>query len=547
VNGAQAATVLADSDGRFSALVVINEGLNTITATAFDQFDNGPSDASAPGHVTLDTTSPEAPELWEIVSPISSTQITVGGLTEDDAMVEVSLNGQSAGFCQANSEGSFSKEVQLVEGENLIMARATDFLGNGPGPWSNLMRVNVDLSAPLPPVIDPVPPVVSSQYLEVSGTSEPNALIQIFVNNILRGTIKADSDGSFILTVRIFVGENTITVRASDELENGPGKETSLFVIRDIFAPSTPELNPIESPTDQSIIWISGTSEPLSSVEIFLGGESTATTTADSSGIFGVPLNLPEGENKISARAFDNLGNGPSALSEIMIIERDTTLPSIPVLEAPTIITAATTTISGTSEPFSIVEMLVNQEHMGKVIADEKGKFEMEVSLIEGINLISARAEDQLGNIGPFSQPKNIRVDTNPPEAFIDLVYPGAPQENTEINFVGYGMDSGPIIAYRWESDLDGHLGDNRVVNTQLSSGSHQISFKVQDEAGHWSQPVQMEVKVDKAEGEVNTSWMWTLILTIMIFVTIGEPPTTDNKEPLKPNDENWPPPPDDE
>jgi hypothetical protein len=569
-NGAQAGTALADSDGRFSALVVLMEGLNIITASAFDQFDNGPSAASASVQVILDTTPPSAPDLWDSSSPTSSTLITIQGYSEDNAKVEVSLNGQSAGFCQANLEGLFSMELQLIEGENLIMAQATDFLGNGPGSWSNLMRVFVDLSAPLSPVLDPIPPVVTSQHLEVSGSTEPNALIQIYVNNILRGNFKADREGLFTKTVRIFAGGNTITLRASDELGNGPGKETSIFVFRDIYAPNAPELDPIESATDQSTIWISGTSEPFSTVEIFLGGKITTTTTADSSGIFGVPLLLLEGENKIVAQAFDNLGNGPSALSEIMIIERDTTPPSIPVLEAPTLVTAAKTTISGISDPFSIVEIHVNQEHMGKVIADEKGKFEMDVTLIEGINLISARAEDQLGNIGSFSQSLNIRLDTTCPEAFIDLVYPKSPQEETEINFVGYGMDSGPIIAYSWESNIHGDLGDKRVVNTQLSSGTHLISFKVQDEAGHWSQPVQMEIKVEKAENEDDMSWFWTLALTIMIIVIImvllsdikrrfksdeyipthvneKEPPTAEDVESTTQDNEDWPPPPPDD
>jgi hypothetical protein len=570
VNGAQASTTLADSHGRFSAQLVLEEGLNFITAAAFDQFNNGPSVPSAPVQVTLDTTSPGAPELWEIPSPISSNHITIQGYAEENAMVEISLNGQSAGFCQVNSEGSFSKEVELVQGENFIMARATDFLGNGPGPWSNLERIIVDSTAPFSPLINAIPPVVTTEHLEVSGTTEPNAMVEIYVNNLLRGRVKADNEGSFTATVRIFVGENTINVKASDELGNGPGKESTLFVFRDIFAPQAPKLDPVVSPTDQSTIWISGTSEPFSKVEIFQEGKITVTTTTDSSGIFGVPLLLFEGENKITARAFDNLGNGPSDLPDIMIIQCDTTPPSIPVLEAPTLVTEVTTTVYGFSEPFSIIEILVDQEHMGKTIADEEGKFEMDVPLIEGSNLISARAEDQLGNTGPFSQPRNIRLDTTCPEAFIDLVHPGSPQEDTEIKFVGYGMDTGQIVAYIWESDLQGDLGENRVINTRLSSGTHLITFKVQDEAGHWSQPVHAEVKVEKTENENDVSWLWTLILAIIVtgifmiivtdikrrFKTKGDtssrvneevPPANDDKEPTPPDDEDWPPPPPDD
>jgi hypothetical protein len=533
VNGAQAASTIADSEGYFSTLVVLNEGLNTITATAFDQFENGPSVPSTPIQVLLDTTSPAAPTLWEITSPIPLTQVTIHGYSENDAEVEVFLNGQSVGFCQADFEGSFSMDVQLVEGENLIMARATDYLGNGPGPWSNLMRVEVDLSAPLPPVLDPIPSMISTPNLEISGTCEPNALIHIYVNNVLRGEIKADNEGSFTKMVPIFVGENTIIVRATDELENGPGKEATVFVLRDIFAPWAPDLDPIESPTDQSTIWITGTSEPLATVEIILGERSVTSTTADSSGIFGVPLLLNEGVNHITARAFDSLGNGPGAMSETMIVVCDTIPPMIPRLEVSALVTVDSTTVSGISEPFSNVEIFVNQESKGKVIADYNGKFEMDVVLIEGMNLISARAEDQLGNIGPLSQSRNVCLDTTPPKAFIDLVNPGSPKEDSEITLVGSGIDSGTIVAYQWDSDLDGSLGSDRVIKTQLSSGNHLISFKVQDEAGHWSESVQIELEVEKVESRENPWWFWTFILTIIIIGIVMVLITEINRRPI--------------
>jgi hypothetical protein len=280
-------------------------------------------------------------------------------------------------------------------------------------------------------------------------------------------------------------------------------------------------LNPIESPTDQSTIWITGTSEPFAIVEIFLDERSVTSTTADSSGIFGVPLLLHEGENHITARAFDSLGNGPSAPSEIAIVDCDTTPPVIPSLEASTLVTADSTTISGISEPFSNVEIFVNQESKGVIIADNNGRFEIDVVLIEGMNHISARAEDQLGNIGSLSQSRSILLDTTPPKAFIDLVNPESPQEDTEITLVGYGIDTGNIVEYQWESEKDGLLGTDRVVKTQLSPGEHLISFKVQDEAGHWSEAAQIELEVEAVESQENIWWFWILIFTMIIGIVV--------------------------
>ncbi len=428
VNGVQAATTITDAMGIFSTLVILEEGNNEVTATAFDQFDNGPSLPSSPLTIKLDTTPPDTPEIFELASPTSDTQITIQGRTEHYSTVEISLNGQLAGKCQANSYGMFSMELQLVEGENLIMARACDFLGNGPGPWSPTKKVWVDLTAPQPPKLDPLPSMVSAEELCLSGRSEPGAEIEIEVNGIVEGTVTADDTGFFIVNVPISEGENNITIWALDSLGNGPGGETKVVVLRDTIAPSILELDSIESPTSQTIIWVSGVTEPNATVEVLLGEVWMVTTTADSSGKFVVLLPLAEGEN-----------------------------------------------------------------------------------------LITAKTVDQAGNIGLLSQSLAVFLDTTPPEAKIDFVSPEALHENIEITLIGSGIDSGRIVSYRWTSNIDGELGDESTIKTKLSHGTHQISFMVQDETGHWSQSAQIEVKVEKTERAEDTGWSWTIIAIIII------------------------------
>jgi hypothetical protein len=53
----------------------------------------------------------------------------------------------------------------------------------------------------------------------------------------------------------------------------------------------------------------------------------------------------------------------------------------------------------------------------------------------------------------------------------------------------GMGIDGeGPIVAYEWESDLDGPIGSLDIIETSaLSIGVHTIRFRVQDDAGQWS------------------------------------------------------------
>ena len=70
-----------------------------------------------------------------------------------------------------------------------------------------------------------------------------------------------------------------------------------------------------------------------------------------------------------------------------------------------------------------------------------------------------------------------------------------------QINFKGEGTDQdGTIVAYKWESNLDGIISTQKSFTkyaTDLSTGKHTISFSVQDDQGAWSTPITKEIDVD--------------------------------------------------
>ncbi|HWR26924.1 MAG TPA: PKD domain-containing protein, partial [Candidatus Thermoplasmatota archaeon] len=78
----------------------------------------------------------------------------------------------------------------------------------------------------------------------------------------------------------------------------------------------------------------------------------------------------------------------------------------------------------------------------------------------------------------------------NPPSASIDYIYPNPVQIGLSVGFQGHGTDiDGTITEYSWRSSIDGYLGWNAFISTSLlSSGTHQIYFKVKDNNGAWSQ-----------------------------------------------------------
>ncbi len=67
---------------------------------------------------------------------------------------------------------------------------------------------------------------------------------------------------------------------------------------------------------------------------------------------------------------------------------------------------------------------------------------------------------------------------------------------------IGFGEDEdGSIKEYYWESDLDGLLSDQRsFATTDLTVGTHFITFQVRDDQGVWSESVEVVVEVKEKE-----------------------------------------------
>jgi len=88
-----------------------------------------------------------------------------------------------------------------------------------------------------------------------------------------------------------------------------------------------------------------------------------------------------------------------------------------------------------------------------------------------------------------------------PPTAYIDSITPLSPVCGETVTFAGHGLDpDGTIGAYSWRSSRDGDLSTAANFSTSsLSTGTHTIWFKVQDNDGQWSADVPATVVVRAA------------------------------------------------
>ena len=113
-------------------------------------------------------------------------------------------------------------------------------------------------------------------------------------------------------------------------------------------------------------------------------------------------------------------------------------------------------------------------------------------NLTTGNHTIYLQVQD---NHGAWSQETSITFKiTRRPTVSLIWIAPSSTYNETENCTIAIlGVDDNWIIDYSWESDLDGIIGNGSGLSTflveRLSNGTHNITFKAQDNDGFWSVP----------------------------------------------------------
>ncbi len=133
------------------------------------------------------------------------------------------------------------------------------------------------------------------------------------------------------------------------------------------------------------------------------------------------------------------------------------------------------------------------------------------------------RATDYVGNQESNKSLRVVLVNLKPTST-IDL--PSASsvsiERGEEITFNGTGDDEdGEIVSYLWRSTIDGFLSDNQSFTiSDLSAGTHTITFSVKDDQGFWSNQALITVEVT---GEYEYSWfLWLGFILIVLAGAIA-------------------------
>jgi len=167
---------------------------------------------------------------------------------------------------------------------------------------------NKDIIPPQTPIISALPDATNSARIVVEGYTEPDANIELLLNDQVEKIMKADTSGTFLFESLLRSGQNRIQLRAKDEANNESLSEVYLV---------TMDSKPIElivsAPKDGSeyfgkinqVIDIKGEVDKSGS-QITI---NNSFVMVDKNGAFVHRFMLSGGENIISIVATDKAGN----------------------------------------------------------------------------------------------------------------------------------------------------------------------------------------------------------------------------------------------
>ena len=156
------------------------------------------------------------------------------------------------------------------------------------------------------PVLNPLPSATNSAKIVISGKSQSDKTVNLYINNDLKDKIQTDKNGNFSFSQTLSAGDNRIETKT--EQNNKSSDFSNSFTVS--FKNSAPSLT-IDSPSDgqsfskdQNSVNVTGKTD--SSVSVTVNGFWAIINESNN---YSYNLPLQNGDNQIKVIATDMAGN----------------------------------------------------------------------------------------------------------------------------------------------------------------------------------------------------------------------------------------------
>ncbi len=482
--------------------VDVQEGASyTYWVTAADDAGNEslPSDSLAFLH---DTQAPVVTLDQPLDGALFNTDtVTVSGTVQDAHPIsQVTILVNDLPVTASVSQGAYSRQVILDEGDNTLQAQATDAAGRSGS--SGVVTVTVDLTAVIVTIVAPLDGslVAVAQQL-LSGTVSDTRITQalLYLNEADPVTLSV-AGGAFSRTVTLQEGTNTLTVVAENEA--GTQGSDGVTVTLDTIGPEIVILSPVDGSTvTDSMANVVGTiDDPQVPVVVVTRG-AEVDSVAPVGGSFSTTVELQEGVNVIVASAVDAAGNPGS---DQVTVTLDAAGPTV-TITAPSdgeYFASSAITVSGWVDDLTITTGTLAVNGVNTTIPIDQGIFTVTgVQLQEGYNTLQARVVDSFGRQG-LSNIVGVTLDTVAPD--VELLSPtqsyttSVPQLDVQLLVEEeVGLDTVVVVLNGIELGAQAQGADVWSRTVSLSEGANTVSGRARDIAGNQGSSSEVVITLD--------------------------------------------------
>lgn len=181
------------------------------------------------GNKGLEVSDRIPPQVPILVAPLDATNsatVALNGYAEANSKVIFVLNGAEISRVTATAEGTFTQDLRLETGENLLETYGADDAGNE-SPRSSTYKIFMDTEPVEIKIDEPTNGAQiegrKNQTLIIKGTTKPDA--KIYVNDRLN---YGKPDGSFSVNFALSEGENQLKLRVVDKAGNQAESELTV-------------------------------------------------------------------------------------------------------------------------------------------------------------------------------------------------------------------------------------------------------------------------------------------------------------------------------